>query len=646
MTNDYNDARRQGERARRWATVSGRNPYLTSMEDFVSSSDIAAELDLGIHEIPLYLYAGTRTRGRQNAFAENFMPLLGENSEFAKKWSDLYESQLEEGIREPVKAYEYMGRFYAEEGNKRVSVMKYLGAYSIPTHVIRCLPKKTDGRDVQIYYEYLPFYEVTGIFGFMFTREGCFEKLAALLGRDLVNPWPETLVKDFKNTAEKFASVFYQKGGSRTGLRAEDALLISLGIYPLETLRDAGNDSLGRHMDRLWKEFLTESGPENLKLIDNPWQVDKKAGALNDAKIMKMLNVMPVYTASRPLKAAFLYANDEESSSWTYGHELGRNELHRIYGDLIDTIKIENCNDEASTLRGINTAIDDDDDVIFTTSPLMMPAALKVAIDNPSIKFLNCSTGLTVNAVRSYEARTYEAKFLMGALAAIATSNHRIGYCAGAPIYGTLAEINAFAIGASMIDPEARITLVWTGKKNYDWESDLTSQGISVISGKEFITPRDEKRRHGLYRILPDGSAENLAAPMQNWGRYYALIIESILTGAWESKSLTDKSHSLNYWYGISSGVIDVIYSKKLSYNTLKLLELLKDGLVKGTISPFDGELRSREGVVKTAGSDRLTYEEILSINWLNENVDGEIPPAWEMNDSAKKSVSVAGVKK
>ena len=333
MTNDYNDARRQGERARRWATVSGRNPYLTSMEEYVSSSDIAAEHDLGIHEIPLYLYAGTRTRGRQNAFAENFMPLLEESSEFAKKWSDLYESQLEEGLREPVKAYEYMGRFYVEEGNKRVSVMKYLGAYSIPTHVIRCLPKKTDDRDIQIYYEYLPFYEVTGIFGFMFTREGCFEKLAALLGRDLITPWPETLVRDLRNTAEKFAAVFYQKGGSRTGLRAEDALLISLGIYPLETLRDAENDALGKHMDRIWKEFLTEFDPENLKLIDSPWRVEKKAGALQDAKIAKMLNVMPVYTVSRPLKAAFLYANDETSSSWTYGHELGRNELHRIYGD-------------------------------------------------------------------------------------------------------------------------------------------------------------------------------------------------------------------------------------------------------------------------------------------------------------------------
>ena len=75
-------------------------------------------------------------------------------------------------------------------------------------------------------------------------------------------------------------------------------------------------------------------------------------------------------------------------------------------------------------------------------------------------------------------------------------------------------------------------------------------------------------------------------------------------------------------------------------------MEPLGDGVVKGTISPSDGELRSREGIVKTAGSARLTYEEILSINWLNENVEGEIPPTWEMNENAKKSVSVAGVKK
>ena len=31
-------------------------------------------------------------------------------------------------MREPVQAFEFMNRFYVQEGNKRVSVLKYFGA--------------------------------------------------------------------------------------------------------------------------------------------------------------------------------------------------------------------------------------------------------------------------------------------------------------------------------------------------------------------------------------------------------------------------------------------------------------------------------------------------------------------------------------
>ena len=37
-------------------------------------------------------------------------------------------SHEKEGIHEPIKAWEYMNKFYVEEGNKRVSVMKFFGA--------------------------------------------------------------------------------------------------------------------------------------------------------------------------------------------------------------------------------------------------------------------------------------------------------------------------------------------------------------------------------------------------------------------------------------------------------------------------------------------------------------------------------------
>ena len=44
----------------------------------------------------------------------------------------LRKSHVNEGIRDPIKAYEYMNKFYVEEGNKRVSVLKYYDAVSVP----------------------------------------------------------------------------------------------------------------------------------------------------------------------------------------------------------------------------------------------------------------------------------------------------------------------------------------------------------------------------------------------------------------------------------------------------------------------------------------------------------------------------------
>ena len=91
------------------------------------------------------------------------MPILRENTEFAYKWATLSQSHINEGIRDPIKAYEYMNKFYVEEGNKRVSVMKFFGAISIPGTVTRILPKKTNDKNVKVYYEFVNFYRVSKV---------------------------------------------------------------------------------------------------------------------------------------------------------------------------------------------------------------------------------------------------------------------------------------------------------------------------------------------------------------------------------------------------------------------------------------------------------------------------------------------------
>lgn len=91
MLTDYSRARRLGERAYRKAVMQGKYPYLPALEEIVEGIDHYPEISLGTAEIPLDMIVGTRTSGRKNAFASNFMPLMADNTEFAQKWSNLYD---------------------------------------------------------------------------------------------------------------------------------------------------------------------------------------------------------------------------------------------------------------------------------------------------------------------------------------------------------------------------------------------------------------------------------------------------------------------------------------------------------------------------------------------------------------------------
>ena len=50
----------------------------------------------------------------------------------------------------------------------------------------------------------------------------------------------------------------------------------------------------------------------------------------------------------------------------------------------------------------------------------------------------------------------------MGAIAGAMAENDKISYIADYPISGTIANINAFALGAKMINPRAKVHLEWS----------------------------------------------------------------------------------------------------------------------------------------------------------------------------------------
>ena len=636
MIEDYQKAKKIGDRAYKKALSSGRSPYVPALDKILKErgEEAPSEIAVGLMEIPVHMVVGTKTEGRQNSFAENFMPILADSSEFAAKWANLIDYQMSEGIQDAIKVYEYMQLFYVQEGNKRVSVMKYLDVPDILADVTRIMPKKTDELQNRIYYEFVDFFSVCPIYEITFSQQGGYQKLAEVMGQSLTEPWSEEAVKNLKAAYLRFAESYLAKGGKDLKMTVADALLVYLDIYTMENLMDESASVLSKQMDRLWKEFITETEDEGAAVVEKPEEAPPSAG------LFDIIRKKPQFSTDKPMRIAFIYNKNPGNSRWIYGHELGRNYLTDKFGGIVETIKFEDCSDDEKLRHAIDAAASDNDDMIITVSPSQMAETFKAAIHYPKIKFMNCSINLSRSAVRTYYSRTYEAKFLMGALAASVCENHQIGYLADYPIYGSAANINAFAIGAALIDPNVKIVLCWSSALNSDWREEMRKSSVRVFSGPDLIKPDEASREYGIYAVGESGDVVNLAAPLWHWGRYYELIVNSILDGSWEKK----KGKAQSYWWGMSSGVIDVFISKKLSYNGVKLVQILKDALINGSFTPFDGELRSQSGIIKRDGDMRLSNEDIIKMNWLCENVVGSIPSIDELVDDAKKVVRVSGI--
>lgn len=631
----YEKARRRALKDFRADSSQGVYPYLQVLDDILSYTDIVSEVNLGLVDIPLDQIVGTKTAGRTNSFSSSFMPLLPSASEFALKWSKLYDIHLREGIRDPIQAYEFMNRFYVIEGNKRVSILKYCDAVSIPGHVTRVIPARNDSDENKIYYEFLDFYKATEINYLCFSQPGNYIKITKLVGKQPGEVWSDSDRKNFRSCYNLFTDAFEKKGGKKLTLTSGDAFLIYLEIYGYFEFLDKSSLEIQRDISKIWNDFLLYPKKPEMKLIMDSGDTKEKKNLLT--------KILPQNT--EVLKVAFIHDKNAEISSWVYGHELGRSHLSSVLKDQVQTTSYFNADTAEACEKCFEQAIAEKNTVIFTTSPKLLKPTLKYAMLYPKLYILNCSLNTGLGHLRTYYGRLYEAKFLTGAIAGVMSKSDNIGYVADYPIYGMIANINAFALGARMTNPDAKIYLEWSTTKNNSLKKDMTDIGISFISGQDLIKPRNPSRQFGLYDATTS-KPWNLAMPVWNWGVFYEKIIKSILNGTWKNATPDSKTASINYWWGISSGMIDVICSSRLPSGTKRLITLLKQSISNGNFNPFSGTIYSQDGLVHNSDTDSLTPQDIITMDWLADNIVGEIPTMDNLVDDAKEVVSLQGVEK
>lgn len=635
---EYAAALKLGKKQYQNSVSKGEYPYLPVLDEILSYTDIVSQVSLGVMDIPLSKLVGTKTTERSISFANNFMPLLRERTEFAIKWESLYKHQIEDGIQDPIIAYEFMNRFYVQEGNKRVSVMKYVGAYSILGSVIRLIPKRTDELENRLYYEFLEFYKVSSNCDIWFSKEGGYKKLLELMGMQPDQVWTQEERVFFRSAYGRFAKAFAMAKGDRLKLTEGDAFLVYIEVYGYDNVKGQTEREMYQALMRIWEEIQLANRGRQIELIQDPQEVEE------DKKPAILKWFMPQEEIPNGLKVGFIYEKTAETSRWIYGHELGRLHLEQVFPEKVTTMVIDQADTEEAMGAAIEKEAEAGCSIIFTVTSRMFNQSVRSAIRYPDIKIYNCAINISYSSICNYYARMYEAKFLMGAIAAALSRENKLGYIADQPTYGILADINAFALGARMVNPYVEVYLEWSRKENSRSAAALLQEkGIHYISGHDLIQPDHPSREYGLYVKNDDGTIKNLAMPVWHWGKFYEQVIRLAFKSGEEIEAMKGKK-AVNYWWGMSADVIDVICSETMPVGTNRLIEFLKSSIRTGSFHPFDGLIYAQDGSVKCTQGKGLKAEEIITMDWLAQNVVGYIPKMEEMNERAQELMQIQGI--
>lgn len=634
-TTKYQQALKAGKRTYKNCLMSGRYPYLQILDEILSDDMIAGRVDLGVIDVPAGQIVGAKSIGRRTAFAADFMPLLSPDSEFAAKWIALCAAHLsDEGIRDPVRCYEYMGRFYVLEGNKRVSVLKSFGAASVPGYVTRIIPRWSEDEAVAVYYEFMDFYRLSGQYEVYFSHRGGFSKLQAALGYDPEHVWTDDERRRFQASWHYFKEAFDKLGGGNIGVTTADALLVWLEFYPLGTLKELSRQEIERSLASIMDDVKARAQAEPIEV-----SVDDSASAAHKSLLGR---IFAAYPQSDHLNVAFVNRPDPEHSLWIASHELGRRTMERALTGQV-SVKAYDLVPEEDVDAAMDRAVSDGAEVVFTTTPPLITACRRLAARRPDVKVLNCSVCMPYTGVRTYYSRVYEGKFITGAIAGAVAKNDRIGYVAGSPIYGVPASINAFALGAQLTNPDARIQLVWSAVSE-DPIGELRGMGVDVISNRDVPMPNMPQGDWGLSRVMPDGSLKALASPYWDWGNFYIRLISSILHGGWDAMDYRGSGKAVNYWWGMASGAVGLMLSEDLPDGVRSLANVLTRGIIDGIFTVFHRRYRSQDGSVVSDGNRWLSPEETLHMDYLLDNVDGSIPGYDELLPMARPIIRLQGL--
>ena len=347
------------------------------------------------------------------------------------------------------------------------------------------------------------------------------------------------------------------------------------------------------------------------------------------AMIAALALVASSFTATAQLegepKPAMIIFSQKNDGGWSQALDEARQKMESELGITIPVV--ENVPENAAAIRpAVELFIDRGHNVILGSAFGYSDTFKELSEKYPNVVFLNPAGTTNGENLLSYYGRTYESQYLCGMAAGAMSETGKIGFVAANPFGLVNWTVNAYALGARQMNPDATVTVVYTGAWNDPVKERaaaeaLAEQGIDVI-GQHVDTPTPQivAKEKGIYgtghhRDLSEFSDATQCSSVWVWDRFLIPQMEKLKDGSWESQPY-------GAFLSIAEGGTDIeccgdAVSEEAEAKIMEEREAILNGK-----HVFAGPLKDREGETRVAEGEVLGDADLWNMDWY---VDGVI---------------------
>lgn len=322
---------------------------------------------------------------------------------------------------------------------------------------------------------------------------------------------------------------------------------------------------------------------------------------------------------------AMLYYGPKNDGGWTQAFDEARVKIEAALGQKIQFV--ENVGEDASVIKpAAERFISRGANIVIGTAFGQSDAMKDLAAKYPKVAFLNGSGTTNGPNLESFYGRTYESQYLCGMAAGAASKTGKLGFVAANPFGVVNWTINAFALGAQKMNPNATVNVIYTGTWNDPVKeraaaTALIDQGADVIGQHvDSPTPQIVAQERGVYgtghhRDLRQFAPKaTLCSSVWVWDRFLVPELKKIIAGNW-------KPEPYGAFIPMSGGGTDIAgFGPAVPADKVKVIQAERDAILKGK-QVYAGPLKDRDGKERVAAGAVLSDADLWKMDWFVKGV-------------------------